>query len=214
MVPRSIAVSGVVGSGKSSTARAVVELLQTAGVDAEHVRFREFVAIGQGSPRTAGTARGDVAAQDEPRWQGYRRRRLGAAAVGVQLLRILVFRLKIARRPANRVLVFDRYFFDSLAHFELRPGGVLLTVLRMAIPRPTLAALLVVPESTIVSRRPHYSREYVSGASRGYDDIGMTFPDLLVIHVSEHDSVASRAALLVRHLAEQQEPGHATSQRS
>ena len=77
-------------------------------------------------------------------------------AVGYTL-RTLLFRTRLNRWPKDTVLVFDRYFYDSLVHFELQGARSSLWLLMKVMPVPTVAALLLIRERTILERRPRYS---------------------------------------------------------
>ena len=178
-----VTLSGIVGAGKSSVARSVVDLLRSAGHPVAYVRFQDFAGLGRrrrnepGSVAPAGGAP-EAAAQ---RGAGYRRRRLSPVAAAGYALRTAVFRLRLATWPANTVLVFDRYFYDSLAHFELVPHGRAQRFLMRMIPVPSVAALLMVDEATARIRRPRYAEAYIKGVLAGYGELRDRLPGALLV---------------------------------
>jgi len=200
----SITLSGIVGSGKSSAAKAIVHALRSAGCSAEYIRFQEFTELrarvrhpvssmspGRFARASAAPGRG------EARGGGYRRRRLTTAIAAGYVARTFLFRLRLRRWPKDTVLVFDRYFYDSLAHFDLSDAGVPLKLLMKAIPAPTLAALLLIGEATILQRRSRYSPEYAHQVAKGYEELAQTIPGLLVVRTDDFASVADAAGRIV-----------------
>ena len=113
------------------------------------------------------------------------------------LLRMVVFRWRLRKRPADMVLVFDRYFFDSLVHFDWDAARPLLRLLTRAIPEPGVAALLLIREPTILARRADYSAEYAHLVASGYETLPQHFPDLLVARTDDFGAVAQVAGDVV-----------------
>ena len=74
-------------------------------------------------------------------------------------------------------------------HFELGGGGMVLTLLLKAIPSPTVAALLLIDEKTILQRRPRYSVEFARQAAQGYEELPTRIPGLLVTRSDDFGSV-------------------------
>jgi ABC-type dipeptide/oligopeptide/nickel transport system ATPase component len=196
-----IALSGVVGSGKSSTAKAVVALLHEKGRRAAYVRFRDFISLRARSAATPADLAPAGEGPDGQRWQEYRRRPLTLVMTLAYLVRSLLFRIRVRRWPPSTVLVFDRYFYDSLAHFDLGEAGFRLRLLQWAIPAPTVAAVLVIPESTILDRRPTYSADYARLVTDGYTQVCERFERLLKIEGTDAHSVQGQAMFVVRELA-------------
>ena len=181
-----VALSGVVGAGKSSTAKAIVQSIRAAGVPAEHIRFQEFVELrsrARSDTTTQSSSRAGISAtqrRKETRWSGYKRRHLTMRIAAGYVFRTMLFRWRLSRQPTDTVLVFDRYFYDSLVHYDLRGAGFALRLLLKAIPPPTVAALLLIGERTIRERRSAYSSEYATHVVPGYDELPMHVPGLLV----------------------------------
>jgi thymidylate kinase len=186
-----ITLSGIVGAGKSSAAKAIVHALRSKGLRAEHIRFQAFIALGRGKRSSSGAANGNpplAREETRTRWETYDRRRLTPGIAAGYVARTLLFRARLRRWPTDTVLVFDRYFYDSLVHFDLEAGGRPLKVLMQAIPEPTTAALLLIRPATMLERRSHYSGEYVRQATASYAALPQWFPDL---HVLQSDDFAS-----------------------
>jgi hypothetical protein len=182
-----VSLSGAVGSGKSTTARAVVESLRAQGRAAEHVRFQDFVALRIPTERRRAPriqAAGAIPSAHRPpreRRHAYRLRPLTLSVTAGYLLRIALFRISLRRWPKDTVLVFDRYFFDSLVHFDLEGAGLLLQVLEWAIPVPTVAGVLLIPKQTLRDRRPEYSADYARLATDAYEQLAKRFVCLIAI---------------------------------
>ena len=119
------------------------------------------------------------------------RRRLTAAITAGYVLRTMLFRFRVRRWPKETVLVFDRYFYDNLVHYDRGMIGVPLTLFTSAIPTPTLAVLLLVREPTILDRRPGYSEEYVNQLVPAYEELPHRFPGLVVMRTDDPGSIAS-----------------------
>jgi thymidylate kinase len=185
-----ITVSGMVGSGKSTTAKCVVQLLQASGVQPHYVRFRKLDVFGGGTARSRrDAAKRRDAADHEPRGAGFRPRRLSAPLAVGYALRILAFRLSRIGRAAGCV-VLDRYFYDNLIHYELEANAarVYVSVLRRLMPRPDLALLLEASNETLAGRRSNYTRTYVEVANRQYRGLPAHFPHLVIIRTDTGSS--------------------------
>jgi thymidylate kinase len=112
-------------------------------------------------------------------------------------LRTLLFRVRLRRRPKGTVLVFDRYFYDSFAHFEVNRGGLPMALLARLTPPPTVGAVLLVGEQTIRERRSRYSPEYANQVVRAYEELSKRFPGLLVARTDSFDAVGEIADRIV-----------------
>ena len=179
-----ITISGLVGSGKSTTASKLQALATARGRVAVCLRFQTLPCFGLF--RSRAKAPGANAAGAQPptgpvRGRGYRRTRLTAARCAVYGLRILSFRLYRLSWRDDQVRILDRYFYDLFAHYTLRTRLERLYVgaLRKLMPRPDLAILVSASPETIAARRPAYAPEYVSELSDSYRDIRQWFPELL-----------------------------------
>ena len=191
-----MALSGAVGAGKSSTAKAIVDRLRSAGCPAEFIRFQDFTRLRERRSHAAvSKPRRAEMEFDDPdiRWGGYQRRCLTVRVAAGYALRTLLFRTRLNRWPKDTVLVFDRYFYDNLVHFDLQGAGSSLQLLMQVLPVPTVAALLLISEGTILERRPRYSAEYAHQVAEGYEELPKRIPGLLVVRTDDLASVADVA---------------------
>ena len=99
-----VALSGVVGAGKSSAAKAVVERLRSAGCRAEFIRFQDFTRLRE--RRVAAISKPQRAETRDPdnpgiRWGGYERRGLTVRVAVGYALRTLLFRTRLNRCPES-----------------------------------------------------------------------------------------------------------------
>jgi thymidylate kinase len=194
-----VALSGVVGSGKSSAAKLVVQELRAAGCEAEHVRFQDFTGSRSSAKATESTTESRRQEQKDAgqRWAGYARRPLTIPTAAGYVFRTVLFRRRLQRLPAETIVVFDRYFYDSLVHFDLNSAGLPLQLLVKAIPEPTVAALLLVQERTILERRNRYAEEYARQVAEAYEELPRRFPGLLVARTDEFHCVKDLADRIV-----------------
>jgi thymidylate kinase len=186
-----ITISGMVGSGKSTTAKRVVQRLEACGLKPRYHRFRSFGLWGLATVTTqssvatgAATAPGNTS-----RGCGFRLRRLTIFRALGYAGRVLAFRLS-AIGSAGRCDVLDRYFYDNLIHYELSSTleRVYVRMLRQLIPEPDVALLLVASDKTISRRRPNYAPEYVALAARRYEALAHIFPNLIFVRTDPESS--------------------------
>ena len=186
-----IALSGVVGAGKSSAAKAIVHSLRTAGYAAEYVRFQEFTTL-RALTRSARTSpEGSTI-----RGMNYQRRSLTVITAAAYGARTLLFRWRLMRWSKATVLVFDRYFYDSLVHYDLEMAGKPLALLLRMIPRPTIASVLLIQDTTVLERRA-YSMEYAKQAAQAYAELPNRIHGLLVVQTDEVRSIRNLADTIV-----------------
>jgi len=191
-----VTVSGVVGSGKSTIARAVVEHLAQHGIDASVHRFQSlpcFTLLRSSlSVSTVINATTSTATTDAPlRWRDYRPRRLSFASFVVYFARIAAFQaFRATRWRGNRCHVLNRYFIDLLPHLQLTAPfeRALYAVLRRAIPRPDLAILVDADTPILFDRRPEYAREYITRVAAGYRERKSDIPWLVEIRTDVGDA--------------------------
>jgi thymidylate kinase len=187
-----VTVSGIVGSGKSTATKAIANRLRQDGIEpVELWNFRElecFRRLGRRSPKVADTAEADV---ESPRGMHYTPRTLTAVLAAGYALRILAFRRHRRRRRATHH-VCNRYFYDNISHFALRTWQerFWLTFLRLLIPTPDLAILVVASPDTIARRRPNYAPEYLAAVGDAYARLPVLFPELRTISTDEEGALA------------------------
>jgi thymidylate kinase len=176
-----ITVSGMVGSGKSTTAAVIVEVLAATGLNPRYLRFRYLKLFGF-ARHTPGESKpgGEAPPTTRVRGSGFALRRLTAARTIGYAARILAFRLSGVGTP-SRCDVLDRYFYDNFVHYELnsRRERLYASVLRRLIPTPDVSILLVASDRTISTRRSHYAPEYLVTVARRYEALPNVFPHLI-----------------------------------
>jgi thymidylate kinase len=184
-----ITISGMVGSGKSTTAATVADLLVAAGLTPRYLRFRYLRLCGFARPQRAESGKPAPADAKKARAEGFALRPLTAALTAGYAVRILAFRLSGIGRGA-RCDVLDRYFYDNLVHYALRSRRerVYAAILRRLIPAPDLAILVVASDETIGCRRSNYAREYIVSAGRRYRELPDLFPRLTTIRTDPESS--------------------------
>lgn len=196
-----VTVSGVVGSGKSTTARRLRAALAAEGIEAECLNFQTLPCFGPPSWRRE-RARRAVSAPASPcrsgesvRWANYRRRRLTLKAALSYALKIVAFSGYRLVWPRRRAVVLNRYFYDSLVHYEVSSPYErhLLTLMRRLTPRPDFAVLVSARPDTIRRRRPDYSADYIGLVTEAASALGDLFPNL--VHVSTDSEQASERSM-------------------
>jgi thymidylate kinase len=195
-----IALSGMVGSGKSTMARHITEVLHREGVDASVVRFR---ALGPFATLTPNRGDGPKPAPSPARrFTNFRVRTLTARPAFGYMFRMLWFRaLGPAREPGTSV--FDRYFYDSFVQYRLvsKRERLYLSMLRALTPKPDLSIVLLSSPDVIASRRPEYDTNYIAMANAGYARLAKEFTELIPINTDPgepaHESVAKLLQQLV-----------------
>ena len=194
--PVLVTVSGMVGSGKTTAVRYILDLLRREGIEAADWRFQRLPCITLSattpSRAPAGARKQPAAPWHGPlRGEGYRARVLTHATALGYIVRTVAFRI-YRRWPATASwAVSNRYFYDSFAHFDLSQGHGRLyaRIFRRVLPKPDLAFLMVASPETLAERRPQYSVDYIIRVEAAYRRLPELFPDLIEIN-SEMDSGA------------------------
>jgi thymidylate kinase len=182
--PVLVTISGMVGAGKSSGEGRIVRLLRREGVPVVSWRFRTLPCF---SFPFGSSQRPDASGERPPRTvrgRGYKRRPLTLGATAGYLGRMAAFRIyRRWRQPAGWTLC-NRYFYDSLTHFDLDvpEARKYLSALRWFMPRPDLALLFVASPAVIAERRPLYTAEYLEQVGQAYSRLTATFPELVVVN--------------------------------
>jgi thymidylate kinase len=198
-----ITVSGMVGSGKTTTVREITSFARAHGLDAHARRFQSLPCITlrprhRPDRRNAGTASSRETAA-AVRWDGYARKRLGIIAVAVFMARIVAFR--IYRRAAWKAAewnVLNRYFYDSLSHYQPRSSRerMYYRIILALIPRPDLAILVTASRDTIAQRRPDYAKAYVELVGESYRHLASQVHDLIELPTDAHGTEERLTAIL------------------
>lgn len=184
-----VTISGMVGSGKSTAAARVMELLQRAGLDVESWRFQSLPIFSRGSSTRSARPTSQESDPAGERWAGYARRRLTARLAAGQIVRALIFRVYRRTRPHARHQVCSRYFYDSFVHYTLSTPTerFYARLVRRCIPTPDLALLMVASPETIRARRPKYSSAYVTQVWDAYQALPQLIPGLITISTNAGD---------------------------
>ncbi len=196
-----VTISGIDGSGKTTIAEHVVQVLRAGGIDAHRVRFRRTVLGSRAQAPSAHVPGADGATLPPPRrWTGFRPRTLSAAAACGHIARVAAFRLFGPRLRSPGCHVFDRYFYDSFMHYELRTARERLycAIIRRLIPRPDIAVLLVASPDTLRERAPGVAGEFLLLGAQRYDALPRHFPALVTIRTDAADRAPDRVAQLLR----------------
>lgn len=199
-----ISVSGMVGSGKSTVSKRVVALLGAAGADCRRVQFRSrgFPLFSKRlSAPAPGRAKATGQTEVKPtalRCSGFRPRSLTAWVTFAYIVRMVAFRIFGPCRTEGWI-VLDRYFYDSLVHYQLTTSRErwYVALLQRIMPVPDLAILLVASSTTILKRRPNYAAEYVLAAVPGYERLMTQFPELVAIRTDEGELALDRLDALI-----------------
>jgi thymidylate kinase len=187
-----VTVSGIVGSGKTTAAKAVAARLRHDGIEpVELWNFRTlecFTRLRKAAPTTNDSVEGPA---DSPRGLHYRPRTLTAALAAGYAVRILAFRrYRSRRRGAHHIC--NRYFYDNFSHFALRTRRerFWLALLRLLVPTPDLAILVVASPATIAERRPNYAPEYLSAVGAASARLPGLFPELQTVSTDGEGGLA------------------------
>jgi hypothetical protein len=197
----------MVGSGKTTAVREITSFAKAHGIETHAHRFQSLPCITLRPRRrrddrsSRGTPSSRMEATSAGRWSGYKRKRLGIAAVTVFVARILAFRLyRRAMWKATEWNVLNRYFYDSLSHYQPRSSRERLyyrTIVRL-IPRPDLAIIVTAGLGTIAARRPAYSKEYIELVGESYRRLASEIPDLIDVSTDTEMTGRLTAILLAR----------------
>jgi hypothetical protein len=197
-----VTVSGLVGSGKTTVARHLVQVLKSQHVTATLWNFRSlpcFHPLGRSPrPETTGSTR-------IGRGGGYRLRRLTARTTLGYIVRILAFRVYLFRHRSTTHKVSNRYFYDNLVHFTLEGARERFYLSRLSrlIPKPDVAILVLASIETTASRRPSFAIEYVSALHGSYVALSRRFPHLVVVVTEPGAASLEQAEAAVRQRAGQ-----------
>jgi hypothetical protein len=183
----------MVGSGKSTAARHVVSVLARKGLAPELRGLQSLSWFGSAGKRAGPTVERPRPARGS-RGSGYRRKRLTVWRTLAYAGRLLAFRVFHLRRR-SRVIVLNRYFYDSFVHYNLATSTerLMAALLARLIPRPDVAIVLVASLDTIVARRPSYSPEYLASLHEGYCTLEQRFPNLVRVRTDGPKSAAIAA---------------------
>jgi thymidylate kinase len=190
----------VVGSGKSNAADEIVRVVEADGLRPRVLRFQWlpcFTWFRWPGQRPTGAA---PVPQEKTVRTGYRRKRLSAGATLGYIARTVAFRLFRLVSGGSRIDVCDRYFYDNLAHYELRSRRERMyeRALRLVMPTPDLAILLVASADTLARRRPEFAGEYLVTVSAAFAELRQRWPELVEINTDPDAHFAEALETRVR----------------
>ncbi|OGK95270.1 MAG: hypothetical protein A2X36_02410 [Elusimicrobia bacterium GWA2_69_24] len=213
-----ITFSGLDGSGKTTLIDATRRLLEkrsqpvtvltmyddiTMYALARWCRDRVRAALGR---RRRGGSPGGTVSADRRGGRGHLARRLVYAIARHPVTRACVLPLDVVafacrslyeRRVRGRVLVVDRYFYDSLADLasDGRLAWLYIAVVLRLVPRPAAPVFVDVTPETAYARKQEYPVDYMHWRRGVYRRIFAAVPGALVIE--NYDGQAALEALEV-----------------
>lgn len=110
----------------------------------------------------------------------------------VDLLVFLVYRLYV-EKLSNRVLIMDRYFYDTLVDVSTDRTRLWTRLLERLTPTPTVPVLLDITPEESYARKGEYSVEYLRRRWAGYNGVFRRVPAPVVL--MNYDFDASKATL-------------------
>lgn len=111
----------------------------------------------------------------------------------IDLLIFLVYRIYV-EKARGRILIMDRYFYDTLVDVADGRSWRWLRLLARVTPRPDLSVLLVIPPEAAFARKGEYNVAYLARRDVAYRTIGRWFPDLLELPALEPEAARHRLA--------------------
>jgi thymidylate kinase len=110
----------------------------------------------------------------------------------VDLLVFLMYRLYV-EKLSNRVLIMDRYFYDTLVDVSTERTRVWTRLLERLTPTPTVPVLLDITPEESYARKAEYSVEYLRRRWMAYKRVFRRVPAPVVL--ANYDFDASKATL-------------------
>ncbi|MCG3118667.1 MAG: Thymidylate kinase [bacterium] len=202
-----ITFSGIVGSGKSTNAKQAYRFLQESAYPVVYLRFRHLTARKilrawfkkKKEPAVAAAPGKPPKRRSETSLRQQAMIKLTLARTMGYLWRIIMLRLFLAARLRRKIVIIDRFYYDSFVHYTLSGyrERFYLSVLKRALPTPNLALLLIARPQTILRRRPNYDETYVLQLYSHYKKIIQSFPHLVVIKT---DNLKELSATITAHI--------------
>lgn len=190
-----IAVCGIEGTGKTTAVKLIERMATGAGYSARRVNFMQLPFNHLTSPhrRTARAAKKAAGFKEGLPMSQYDEKLgtllnvkpspLTTTYFLVFLFRVLMFRLAFAARDGVQVRVFERYFYDNIAHRTTasRWQRWLESAMLAVTPRPAVLVLLKASCDEIVVRRPRIRRDSVIELLAGYERLEQRVADTVTI---------------------------------
>jgi len=202
-----ITFSGIVGSGKSTNAKQAHRFLQEAGYPAIYLRFRFLKArrILRALFVKKQHAVSPLPKQAKPQRHATALRRQAIRKLTLTrtlgyLWRIILFRIFAAMRWRRKIIIVDRFYYDSLVHYSLTGPSerFYLRLIKTALPVPQLALMLIARPQTILHRRPNYDSAYIKQLYHNYQQMVQEFPHLIVLQTDNLNNLTAAISQRVR----------------
>lgn len=121
-------------------------------------------------------------------------RRVGSALIWNRTLRLCIYPLDVllflarrlyAERLKGRVLIMDRYFYDTLVDVSGGRKGYAARLLWLLTPEPTLPVYLDISAEEAHARKPEHGVEYLRRRRLSYRGVVRRVPDMLVLEAGD-----------------------------
>lgn len=205
-----ISVSGLDGAGKSTCVEWIRTELARARRGVTVLHQNDHVGVYAATRALRDRMLGRAGRPEEPPRLAPRPTRLGRARDAivwnatlrrllypVDLLIFLAVRLWV-ERLRGRVLLMDRYFYDTLVDFAAREGRVRRDLLLRLTPRPDLAVYLDIDPHEAYARKGEYSVAYLARRAEAYRALFPHLPTALRLAASDRESVRRAVAAAMR----------------
>jgi thymidylate kinase len=205
-----ITVSGLDGAGKSTLVASLQRELESRSRRVTVLHQNDHVGIFAWTRALRDRLRGWAPPADAPPRLEPRHTRLGrlrdgivwspvlrAALYPVDLLLFLGYRAWI-ELVRGRVLLMDRYFYDTLVDLATRGHRHRAFPLLPLTPTPDLALLLDVAPEDAFDRKGEYTVEYLARRAEAYRALFPRVPSALRIHSDSADGVRAAAVAALR----------------
>ena len=172
-----VAVCGIEGTGKTTAVKLIDQMMREAGYSTRRVPFMQLSfnhftsphrRVARAAKKAAGFKEGvPMSRYDENLGAllDVKPTSLSVAYFLVFVFRVIAFRIYFGLTRREQVLIFERYFYDNIAHRTTSRGWqwALESVMLAITPKPTTVFFLTASCDEIVARRPRISRDSVLG---------------------------------------------------
>ncbi|MGH7496624.1 MAG: hypothetical protein ACREOO_30095 [bacterium] len=199
--------SGIVGSGKTINSKKSLRWLRQAGYEPYYLRFRRLGwRTLLRTPAPSPWKERETYASQEPRVEKRRSsmrkpprrldtgKRLTLLLTLGYTLRAMQFRLFVFLHHRRHLIVLNRYFYDSFAHFRITTPTErkYLHWLLAVIPQPALPFMLVLRPETAHRRKPFYGVEELRACAGSIMVLQGLVPNLKIVHTDNVGTVDRR----------------------
>jgi thymidylate kinase len=170
-----IAVCGIEGTGKTTAVKLIEKIMNEAGHRTRRIPFMQLPfnhftsphrRVARAAKKTAGFKEGVPMSQYDENLGtllNVKPTPLSIAYFIVFVFRLAAFRIVLGAPRRKEVRIFERYFYDNIAHRTTRSRWrISLESLMLALtPKPTIVFLLKAGCDEIAARRPRIRRESI-----------------------------------------------------